>query len=85
MPRCAVRELEQRDRPKAPMMFHFGEDDPLITAEDRQAHWEAQPNAEYHLWPAGHGFNCDQRADYNAEVATQAMSRTLGFFSKNLR
>lgn len=74
-----------KERLKAPMMFHFGQDDPLIPPEDVQKHCEAQPNAEYHLWPAGHGFNCDQRADYNAEVASQALSRTLGFFQKTLR
>ena len=74
-----------RDRPKAPMMFHFGESDPLIPPEDVQKHCEALPNAEFNLWPAGHGFNCDQRADYNAEVASQAMARTLSFFQKTLR
>lgn len=74
-----------KERLKAPMMFHFGDSDALISEEDRQAHIEAQPNAEYYLWPAGHGFNCDQRADYNAEVANQALSRTLSFLQKTLR
>jgi carboxymethylenebutenolidase len=38
-----------------------------------------------HIWPAGHGFNCDQRADYNATVAVQALQRTLAFLSMHLR
>ena len=74
-----------KDRPKAPVMFHFGEDDKSISPDDVQAHRVALPNAEYCLWPAGHGFNCDQRADYNADVALQALSRTMAFFGKYLR
>lgn len=75
-----------KDRPKAPLMLHFGENDPIIPPEDVEKHREALTSAEIHVWPgAGHGFNCDQRADYNAEVAAQAMTRTLGFFQKNLR
>jgi carboxymethylenebutenolidase len=38
-----------------------------------------------HVWPAGHGFNCDQRADYNHDVAQQAMARTLTFFQRLYR
>jgi len=75
-----------RERPKAPLMLHFGENDPLIPPEDVQAHRDALASAEIHVWPgAGHGFNCEQRADYNAEVAQQALTRTLGFLQKNLR
>jgi carboxymethylenebutenolidase len=74
------------ERPKAPLMLHFGENDPIIPPEDVQKHRDALSNTEIHVWPgAGHGFNCDQRADYNAEVAQQALTRTLGFFQKNLR
>ena len=74
------------ERPKAPLMLHFGEDDPIIPPEDVQKHRDALSGAEIHVWPgAGHGFNCEQRADYNAEVAQQALTRTLGFFQKNLR
>ncbi|HEU0152632.1 MAG TPA: dienelactone hydrolase family protein [Arenimonas sp.] len=76
-----------KERPKAPLMLHFGEDDPLIPAEDVAKHREAlEDSAEIHVWPgAGHGFNCDQRPDYNEPVAKQALDRTLAFFQKNLR
>ena len=73
------------ERPRAPLLLHFGEDDPIIPPADVAAHREALPEAEIHLWPAGHGFNCDQRADYNATVAVQALQRTLGFLSLHLR
>lgn len=74
------------ERPKAPLMLHFGENDPIIPPEDVQKHRDALSSAEIHVWGgAGHGFNCDQRADYNADVAQQALTRTLGFLQKNLR
>lgn len=68
----------------APMLFHFGENDPLISAEDREQHMQLQPNAEFHVYPAGHGFNCDQRADHDPASAALAMERTLRFFSRHL-
>jgi carboxymethylenebutenolidase len=74
-----------KERLKAPMLFHFGETDTIIPPEDVAAHREALPHSEMHVWPAGHGFNCDQRADYNHEVAGQAMSRTLTFLQRLFR
>ena len=73
------------ERPTAPLLLHFGEHDPLIPPADVQRHHEALPEAEMHIWPAGHGFNCDQRTDYNATVAVQALQRTLAFFGTHLR
>lgn len=74
------------ERPKAPLLLHFGENDPMIGAEDIAKHREALPDAEIHVWPgAGHGFNCDQRPDYNETAARQAMERTLSFLQKTLR
>lgn len=73
------------DRPRAPLMLHFGADDAHIPPADVQAHRDALPMAEIIVWPGvGHGFNCDQRADYDAAVSQQAMTRTLGFFNKHL-
>ena len=74
-----------KERPKSPLLLHFGQFDPLIPPEDIEAHREQLPGAEINVWPAGHGFNCDQRADFNAEVAAQAMSRTLAFLQRCLR
>lgn len=68
----------------APLLLHFGEDDPIIPPDDVARHRAALPNAEIHVWPAGHGFNCDQRADYNAIVANQALQHTLAFLETNL-
>ena len=67
-----------------PMMFHFGEHDASIPEADVAMHRERHPDAEIHVYPAGHGFNCDQRADYDPASAGLALERTLGFFRRSL-
>jgi len=37
-----------------------------------------------HFYAAGHGFNCDQRASYNAKAAKLARERTLEFFRRHV-
>src|SRR5690606_1483767 len=45
---------------RAPMLFHFGADDPSIPPADIQAHRERQPDATFHVYEgAGHAFNRD--------------------------
>lgn len=70
---------------RAPMLFHFGEQDPLIPAEDVQKHREHHPDATVHTYPAGHGFNCDERHDYAPESAALAWERTTDFLKEHLR
>ncbi|PIQ37826.1 MAG: carboxymethylenebutenolidase [Lysobacterales bacterium CG17_big_fil_post_rev_8_21_14_2_50_64_11] len=72
------------ERLSAPMLFLFGENDPIISAEDIARHRERQPQASFHVYAAGHGFNCDQRADFNQAAATDALARTLTFFTRTL-
>ncbi|MDQ3289310.1 MAG: dienelactone hydrolase family protein [Pseudomonadota bacterium] len=70
---------------RAPMLFHFGERDPIIPPQHVQAHREAHPGATIHAYPAGHGFNCGQRADFDSASAELAWQRTIGFLEENLR
>ncbi|MFM9980196.1 MAG: dienelactone hydrolase family protein, partial [Burkholderiales bacterium] len=42
------------------------------------------PSMNVHFYPAGHGFNCDQRGSFNADSAKLARSRTLEFFAKHI-
>ena len=44
----------------------------------------AQPAVTFHLYPAGHGFNCEQRSDYHAKSAALALRRTLDFLADAL-
>ena len=71
---------------RAPMLFHFGARDPIIPPEDVQAHRDAYPQARAYVYEdAGHGFNCDRRADFHAASAAQAWTRTVDFFEDALR
>ena len=72
------------EQAKAPMLFHFGEHDASISAKDIEAHREHQEHAEIHVYPAGHGFNCDQRPDFERHSATLALERTLAFLRRAL-
>ncbi len=64
--------------PRAPVLLHFGEKDtsiPLTVSEEVRA---AHPGVMVHLYPAGHGFGCDERASYDADSARHAWRRTQG-------
>lgn len=68
------------EAPKAPALLHFGALDkmiPLSLAEEMKA---KHPAITTHVYDADHGFNCDQRATYNATAAVIARRRTLAFF-----
>ena len=73
------------EHPRAPLLCHFGERDPLIPPEHVALHREHLPQAHIEVWPAGHGFNCEQRADYHEPSAQAALERTLAFFTRTLR
>ncbi len=72
------------EQPKNPVMMHFGEKDHGIPMTDVEAIRKTHPQAQVFVYPAGHGFNCDHRADYNAECAAEARSRTLAFFAQHV-
>lgn len=69
---------------KCPVMFHWGEKDQSITLEAAQKVQAAQPQWEHHFYPAGHGFNCDQRGSFDAASAKLARERTLAFLRKHV-
>ena len=70
--------------PRRPMMYHFGENDPHIPLTDVDKIRAADPNGVFHLYPAGHGFNCEERSSYDAASATLARERTLQFLVAQL-
>jgi carboxymethylenebutenolidase len=72
------------DTPRCPVMFHFGERDTHIPLSDVEAVRKACPQGVYHLYPAGHGFNCTERADFDAASARLAFERTLEFFRRHV-
>jgi carboxymethylenebutenolidase len=72
------------EQPKCPMLLHFGESDASIPLDKARAVAAAHPEVTTHFYPAGHGFNCDQRGSYDAAAAKLARQRTLDFFRKHV-
>ena len=71
-------------QPQCPVMAHFGDQDKWIPLDSVEAFRKAHPQVEVHVYPANHGFNCDQRGSWNAEAAKLARDRTLAFFRKHV-
>jgi carboxymethylenebutenolidase len=71
-------------QPKCPVMLHFGEQDQAIPMDAVEKVRAAHPQQIFHIYPAGHGFNCDQRGSYHAESAKLARTRTLDFLRKHI-
>ncbi|MCY4655558.1 MAG: dienelactone hydrolase family protein [Gammaproteobacteria bacterium] len=70
--------------PKCPILMHFGELDSFIPLSDIDKIKTAQPDAQVHVYPADHGFNCDHRESFDSTSATLAKSRSLEFFQNHL-
>ncbi len=74
-----------QEKPKVPVMLHFGDRDQSIPMSDVEKVKAARPEVTIHVYPAGHGFNCDERGSYDAASAKLALDRTLKFFGETLR
>ncbi|HEY4560326.1 MAG TPA: dienelactone hydrolase family protein [Lysobacter sp.] len=80
-----ARSVPFLDEPlRAAMLLHFGEHDRSIPREQIELHRRKLPTAEIHVYDAGHGFNCDRRADYQPEAAAQAWTRSVDFLRRSL-
>jgi carboxymethylenebutenolidase len=72
------------EEPTVPVMLHFGKQDNHIPAAYVEKIHDAHPEVEIYWYDAGHGFNCNARASYNAEAAKVARERSLEFLKKHL-
>jgi len=72
------------ETPRCPVLLHWGETDQSIPPEHHARVRAAHPDLPMHIYPAGHGFNCDQRGSYHEPSAKLARQRTLDFFAKHL-
>lgn len=68
--------------PRVPVLLHFGEQDTHIPPEHVRQIAAACPQAELHVYPAGHGFNCEARAAFHAPSAELAGARTEQFLTR---
>lgn len=72
------------EKPSCPVMLHFGKKDTHIPAEEVQKVQAAHPEVEIYWYDAGHAFNCEPRANYNAAAAQEARGRSVAFLKGNL-
>ena len=77
-------DAETARHPNCPVLAQFGDQDHWIPMDGIAAFSKAHPEVTVHVYPANHGFNCDQRGSYNEAAATQARERTLAFFADKL-
>ncbi len=73
------------EAPACPVLLHYGEKDAMIPSSDATLLSGLYPMVEAHVYPADHGFNCDQRASHHAPSAALAMERSLAFLHRHLR
>ena len=72
-------------KPKIPLLMHFGALDTHIPLSDVETIKAALPEVTVNIFAnADHGFNCDQRASYNETAAKDAFSQSLAFFAAQL-
>jgi carboxymethylenebutenolidase len=72
------------ERPRCPVMAHFGEQDKGIPVAGVRELAAAHPEAQVFIYAADHGFNCDRRASFDPAAAKLARERTLGFLRRHV-
>ena len=72
------------EKPKAPVMLHFGKLDDHIPQSDVDHIQQAHPEVQIYSYDAGHAFNRDGNPAYVEKAAKEAMARTLAFFQQHL-
>lgn len=73
------------EKPRCPVLLHFGSKDQHIPESDIEIIRRAHPDVPLYVYEAGHGFNCDQRPDYEPRSAREARQRTLDFLKEKLK
>ena len=72
------------EKPRCPVLAHFGERDGMIPVDGVKKFAAAQPEVQVHIYAADHGFNCDQRGSFDAPSAKLARERTLQFLRQHV-
>ena len=73
------------EKPKVPVMLHFGEKDHGIPMSDVEKVKKARPDVKVFTYNADHGFSCDERGSFDKPSHEQALARTLAFFKEHLQ
>lgn len=70
------------NKPKAPVMLHYGAHDASIPVDNVEKVRLAAPQSPLYLYDAGHGFCRAGSHDFNAPARDLALSRTLDWFAR---
>ena len=76
--------MHTAEKPRVPIMFHFGEKDAHIPRSAVEQIRASHPEGIYHLYPADHGFNCTDRASFEPASAKLALQRSVEFLHRHL-
>ena len=68
--------------PRCPSIFHFGEQDHAIPVAEVNSLRQAHPECPIYLYPANHGFNCEQRDSFHSTSSAIAFERTIQHLDK---
>jgi carboxymethylenebutenolidase len=70
------------EQPRCAVLMHFGDCDPIATLEHAGALRAAQGSrVEIQVYPAGHGFNCDETENFHESSSMLALRRSLEFLA----
>jgi carboxymethylenebutenolidase len=72
------------EKPTCPVLFHFGEHDSSIPLSDVAQIQAALPDAECHLYAAGHAFNNSDRSSFEPISAALSLERSVDFLRRHL-
>ena len=70
------------EKPKVPTMLHFGDKDQSIPMTDVEKVKQARTDCTIYVYPAGHGFNCDERSSHEPASAKLALDRTMSLIAE---
>jgi len=72
------------EKPRVPLILHFGDKDQSIPMTDVEKIKQAQPGLPIYVYSAGHGFSCDERASFDKAAHELALQRTTAFLKQHI-
>jgi carboxymethylenebutenolidase len=76
--------LQHAANVRGALQFHYGAKDSMIPPDAVDAVRAAHPTADVNVLDADHGFNCWDRATFDARSARVALAYSLEFLAENL-
>jgi carboxymethylenebutenolidase len=72
------------EKPKIPVILHFGDKDQSIPITDVEKVKQARPEIPIYVYSAGHGFSCDERGAFDKTAHELALQRTTAFLKQHI-